>query len=57
MEERLQEIVNDLESLQYDILFWERKEKNKKKRKMLSDYDKWIEKIIPFPTYRTTHHF
>ena len=46
MLERLQEIVNDLESLQYDILFWERKEKDKKKRKMLSDYDKWIEKII-----------
>lgn len=42
----LQEIVNMLESLQYDILFWEKKEENEKVKEKLSDYDKYIEMVI-----------
>jgi len=44
--EELQEIINDLESLQFDILFWKRKEKSKARQKMLADYDNFIEGII-----------
>ena len=46
MEKELQEVIDMLEDLQYDILFWKRKEKNKDKATMLENYDNYIEKII-----------
>ena len=46
MPEELMEIINNLESLQYDILFWKRREEDKSKKQMLADYDNWIEGII-----------
>lgn len=46
MNEQLQEIINDLESLQFDILFWKHKEQDSDKQKMLSDYDNWIDRVI-----------
>lgn len=42
----IQDIVNRLESLQYDILFWKREEKDQKKIDKLADYDRWIEDTI-----------
>ena len=46
MGEQLHDIINSLESLQYDILFWKRKEEDAAKRKKLADYDDHIEEII-----------
>ena len=46
MPEEFLEIISDLESLQYDILFWKRKEEDETKKQMLADYDDWIERVI-----------
>jgi hypothetical protein len=46
MPDQLQEVVNRLESLQYDILFWKRKEDDIEKVEKLGDYDQYIEDII-----------
>lgn len=40
------EVVDRLESLQYDILFWMRKEKSEKVKEKLSFYDNYIEQLI-----------
>lgn len=46
MREEFQQIVDKLESLQYDILFWERKENDRDKAEKLADYDRYIDEII-----------
>ena len=46
MEYRIQEVINKLETLQYDILFWEKKEKNKEKVDRLSVYDRNLDEVI-----------
>lgn len=46
MREDIQKIVDKLESMQYDILFWERKEENKEIAEKLADYDTCIEELI-----------
>ncbi len=42
----IQEIIDDLESMQYDILFWKRKEKDENVKIKLSIYDKKLDSII-----------
>lgn len=46
MENQMQDIINDLESLQFDILFQKRKEKNRAKQKLLADQANFIDRII-----------
>ena len=46
MPEEYLEIISDLESLQYDILFLKRKEEDETKTQKFADYDDWIERII-----------
>ena len=46
MDKDLQEIINDLESLQFDILFQKRREKNRAKQKLLADQANFIDRII-----------
>jgi hypothetical protein len=46
MENQMQDIINDLESLQFDILFQKRKEKSKVKQQIFADYDNFIDRII-----------
>lgn len=46
MPDQLQEVVNRLESLQYDILFWKRREDDREKITKLKDYDHCIDEII-----------
>lgn len=46
MDEKTQEIIDKLESLQYDILFWARKTRNEKVKEKLKAYDRYIESII-----------
>lgn len=46
MDENIQEVINNLESLQCDILLWKRREKSKKRRRMLADYDVYLDGII-----------
>lgn len=42
----MQQIMDQLESLQYDILFWKRREEDPEKQKKLADYDNCIDEII-----------
>ncbi len=44
--DKIQQIMDQLESLQYDILFWKRREEDPKKQKKLADYDNCIDEII-----------
>lgn len=44
--DKMQQIMDQLESLQYDILFWKRKEEDPEKQKKLADYDNCIDEII-----------
>ncbi len=46
MAKNIRQVVDDLESLQYSILFWKRKEQNKENIKRLSDYDEHLDSII-----------
>lgn len=46
MENQMQDIINDLESLQFDILFQKRREKNRAKQKLLADQANFIDRII-----------
>ena len=46
MENQMQDIINDLESLQFDILFQKRKEKNRAKQKLMADQANFIDRII-----------
>lgn len=46
MPDQLQEVVNRLESLQYDILFWKRREDDRDKVTKLENYDHYIDDII-----------
>lgn len=46
MENQMQDIINDLESLQFDILFQKRKEKSRAKQQIFADYDNFIDRII-----------
>lgn len=46
MEHEIQEVIDRLESLQFDILVWQKKEKSRKRKKMLSDYDSFIDDTI-----------
>ena len=48
MNEEYIEIINRLESLQYDILFWKRKEQDQEKIKRLEKYDSVIDGIIEY---------
>lgn len=41
-----QRIIDKLESLQYDILFWKREEKSEKNINRLADYDSCIDELI-----------
>lgn len=46
MYEEIQEAINRLESLQFDILMWKKREKSKKRKQMLADYDEWLDDVI-----------
>lgn len=46
MYEEIQEVISRLESLQFDIMTWKKKEKSKKRQKMLADYDHWLDDTI-----------
>lgn len=46
MEQEIQEVINRLESLQFDILVWKKKEKSKKRQQMLADYDHFLDDTI-----------
>ena len=46
MDKDLQEIIDELEGMQYSILLWIRKEKDKTKKQLLINYDNNIEKLI-----------